>query len=96
MYIALGLMFVGIFVGRLLQNKISRSVSPLILIVICLLLFILGMELGYNDNLLSKIGSIGTISVVIALSSLLGSCVAAKILYKYIFKNNQQEVGNEE
>ena len=88
MYIALGLMFVGLFVGRLLQKRVKIGISPLIMAVICLLLFILGLELGYNDNLISKFASIGTASSVIAVCAVLGSCFAAKILYKYISKEN--------
>ena len=84
MYIALGLMFVGLFCGRVLQAKIRIGISPLVMVVICLLLFILGLELGYNDNLISKFASIGTASSVIAVCAVLGSCLAAKLLYRYI------------
>lgn len=87
MYLALGLMFVGIFVGRLFLKVAKISVSALLMAVICLLLFILGLELGYNDNLISKFASIGAASSVIALSAIFGSCVAAKVLYSYILKN---------
>ena len=83
MYIALGLMFVGLFAGRLLQNRIKMGFSTLIMAVICILLFILGLELGYNNDLVSKFASIGTASSVIAVCVVIGSCLAAKILYKF-------------
>lgn len=91
MYFALGLMFVGIFVGRLLLKVAKISVSVLLMAAICLLLFILGLELGYNDNLISKFASIGMVSLIIAVSVVLGSCLAAKVLYSYVLKNQSEK-----
>lgn len=84
MYIALGIMFLGILVGRLLGNKVKFSVSPYIMAVIVLLLFVLGLELGYNVELVSKFASIGYVAVVIAFFAVLSSCVAAGLLYRFI------------
>ncbi|MBR5856469.1 MAG: LysO family transporter [Bacteroidales bacterium] len=90
MYIALALMFVGIFVGRALRSHIKRSVQPVVMVVICLLLFVLGMELGYNDELVTKFASIGLVSSILAIFAVLGSCLAAKLLYIFISDKNEK------
>lgn len=108
MYIALGLMFLGIFAGRLLRtadmfkrfstpgglgNLFKIPLSAYIMAVICLLLFVLGLELGYNEELLSKFASIGVKSSAIAVCAVIGSCLAAKILYACISNKEDEYEG---
>ena len=59
MFIAISLMVVGIVIGRLFRNSIRISLSPVIMLVISLLLFILGLELGFNENLVSQFTKLG-------------------------------------
>lgn len=87
MYIALSCMFVGILTGRLARSKVRTDLSPLILAVICLLLFVLGLELGFNEELLSKFSHIGITAAVSAVTAVAGSCIAAKLFYSFIMKN---------
>lgn len=89
MYIALSLMFVGIILGRIFQNKIKFSLSPYIMVVICLLLAVLGVELGFNNELLSKFKDIGIVSLLISVLTVLGSCIAAKLFSNIIFKREK-------
>lgn len=82
MFIAILLMVVGIVVGRLLRKGIRISLSPVIMLVISLLLFVLGLELGFNENLVSQFTKLGVSAIVIALLSVLGSCIAAWFFYR--------------
>ena len=81
MYIALSLMFIGIFIGRGLRSKVKFSLSPYIMIVICLLLAVLGIELGFNEALVSKFAGIGLSAFIISLFAVIGSCFAARLLW---------------
>lgn len=83
-------MFVGVLLGRLLRGKIRFSLSPYILIVISLLLALLGIELGFNEQLLSKFKDIGVSSIVISSFSVIGSCIAAFFFGKLM----KEERGN--
>ena len=50
MYIALALMFLGLLLGRLLGGFVKVELSKCILVVISLLLMVLGIELGFNEQ----------------------------------------------
>ncbi len=84
MYIALALMFLGLLLGRLLGGVVKMDLSKCILVVISLLLMVLGIELGFNEQLVSRFAHIGVSAAVLSLCAVLGSCVTAGIFYKYI------------
>ncbi len=86
MYVALGFMFLGMIVGRFLRNTIKFSLSGFIMFVICLLLFVLGIELGFNDELISKFAQIGAAAIIISVMGVVGSCIAAMVFFKYFVK----------
>ncbi len=84
MYIALALMFLGLLLGRLLGGFVKVELSKCILVVISLLLMVLGIELGFNEQLVSRFAHIGVSAAVLSLCAVLGCCVTAGIFYKYI------------
>ena len=90
MYIALFIMFVGIIIGRLLREVVKFSLPPYIMAVICILLFVLGLELGGNDKLLSEFTHIGFAAIVISSFAVIGCGVAAKLFYNYINRGGKQ------
>ena len=77
-------MFIGMVLGRLLRSTVKFSLSPYIMGVICLLLFVLGLEIGFNEKLLSEFAHIGTSAVVISLLAVVGSAATAGVFYKII------------
>ncbi len=91
MYIALGFMFLGMIIGRFLRNIIKFSLSKFIMSVVCLLLFVLGIELGFNDELISKFAQIGVVATIISLLGVVGSCIMAGIFYKFIVKKGGKD-----
>lgn len=90
MYIALSCMFIGVIVGWGLRRVVKFSISPAIMVVICLLLFVLGMELGLNKELVSKFAHIGVSALVISVLAVAGSCFTAKFFYRYIVKKGEK------
>ncbi len=86
MYTAITIMFIGMVLGRLLRSTIKFSLSPYIMFVICMLLFVLGLEIGFNDKLLSEFAHIGTSALVISILAVLGSALAAGIFWHFIKK----------
>ena len=89
MFIVLAFMFVGIVVGYLFRKRKISFLNGLILTLIWLLLFLLGLEVGMNDNVVNKFASLGLEAAVIAVAATLGSVVAAKILWGSI-KNHEK------
>ena len=86
MYIALGLMFVGILLGTLTRNRFKIKLSGAIMVVICLLLFVLVFDLGHNKELLSIFATIGVSAIAISVLSVTGSCITGWLFYKFIYK----------
>ena len=86
MYIPLGLMFVGILLGSLTRNRFKIKLSGAIMVVICLLLFVLGLELGHNKELLSSFATIGVSAIAISVLAVTGSCITGWLFYKFIYK----------
>lgn len=89
MFIAIGFMIFGGILGFLLRKKELRNISKIITILIWLLLFILGLEVGANPQIISGLTNIGVEALIITLAAVSGSAVAALLLWKYI--NNRKK-----
>jgi uncharacterized membrane protein YbjE (DUF340 family) len=81
MFIVLAFMFTGIVAGYLLRSRKIRFQNGFILTLIWVLLFLLGLEVGMNDNVVRKFASLGFEAAVIAIAATFGSIVAAKLLW---------------
>lgn len=75
-------MFTGIAAGYVLRNRKIRFQNGFILTLIWVLLFLLGLEVGMNEKVVTRFASIGLEAFVIAVFATLGSIIAAKILWK--------------
>ncbi|HHT23825.1 MAG TPA: lysine exporter LysO family protein [Bacteroidales bacterium] len=82
MFIVIGFMLVGILVGYLLRSKKIRFIQGLIIALIGVLLFLLGLEIGSNKNVIAQFGKLGLEAFLIATAGTLGSVVLAKWLWK--------------
>lgn len=80
MLYALGIMLLGVIVGRLLRKRIKRPVFPIIFISCCSLLFIMGIKVGLNGMIMGNLSSIGLVSVILCLSAMAGS-VALTVIF---------------
>jgi len=89
MFIAIGFMIFGGILGFLLRKKELRNISKIITILIWLLLFTLGLEVGVNPQIISGLTNIGVEALIITLAAVSGSAVVALLLWKYI--NNRRK-----
>lgn len=77
----------GAFMGYLLRNKNQIHKIPyLIQIVVCTLLFLLGLSVGENKLIVENFSYYCGQAALISFLSIMGSLVAALILYNCCFK----------
>ena len=80
-------MCIGIVFGYLLRKEnILRKINKPIGYTIYLLLFLLGISVGSNREIIDNLPSLGGQALLLALAGTLGSVLAAWIIYKFIFK----------
>ena len=84
MFTVIGIMFIGIGLGYLLRRQSLPWISKAITALIWLLLFLLGIEVGQNERIIRNLPTLGVEAFVIAIVCVLGSCVAAWGLWKYV------------
>ena len=85
------LMLAGLITGHLLTGHIKISLGRVITVLIWVLLFTLGLEVGGNEKILGGRATIGTDAIVIALLGTLGSMVAAAMLWRHIKSREERE-----
>lgn len=91
MFTVIAIMGLGILFGYLIRHKNIRGIiSGATTALIWLLLFVLGIEVGHNRQVIESLGTLGLEALFIAIISLVGSCIAAWILWKYIAKRREQ------
>lgn len=74
--------------GFLLRKRKIRGIQGLIITLIWLLLFLLGLEIGSNKEVVSQFGKLGLEAFMIASAGTLGSVMLAKLLWRNIGKNS--------
>ena len=83
MFTVIGIMFAGIGIGYLLRQKSLPWIGKAITFLIWLLLFLLGIEVGHNEQIIRSLPTLGLEAFAIAIVCVLGSCIAAWALWKY-------------
>lgn len=87
MFTFISLMAVGALIGYPLRNKSEiQKIPNLIHIVVCTLLFLLGLSIGLNKTLVANFGYFCEQAAVIATLSILGSVAASLLVYHLFFK----------
>ena len=84
MFVAIGLMFLGILLGFLLRGRrlaaaLSRCVAP----AIVLLLFALGISVGGNSTLMGALPELGSAALLLTLFGVGGSFVCALCIRRF-------------
>ena len=81
--------FLGIRSGYLLRKKRSRSCvkvqtakDKVITFLIWLLLFLLGVEVGGNEQIIKALPTLGVEALLLSVAGTLGCCVLAWALWK--------------
>ena len=86
MFTIIGLMLTGMLLGYLLRKRELKKIHPIITLLIWLLLFILGIEVGSNEQIIQGLHTIGFEAVILTLGGTLGSIIAAWALWKALYK----------
>lgn len=83
------IMFCGIALGRLLRHRKLPWLGVATNVLIWVLLFLLGIEVGNDDRIIKGIASIGLEALVIALAGVTGGAVLSLLLWRYAAKNRK-------
>ena len=87
MFTVVAFMGIGIICGYFFRKKDIRNItSRATTLLIWLLLFVLGIEVGSNKEVIENLTTIGIEALLITFFSTLGSCIAAAILWRLIVK----------
>lgn len=91
MFIAIGFMVLGGFLGFVFRKMNLRHISKVIMLLIWVLLFILGVEVGSNPQIVNGLGGIGVDALVITVGAVVGSAVMALLLWKHISRKGSSK-----
>ena len=84
MLIVVSLMLCGIAVGYMLRNKNMRIVSRIITVLIWLLLFLLGIEVGSNPRIVMGMQTLGIEALLLTIGGAVGTTLCAWLLWIYV------------
>ena len=92
MFTIIGLMLTGMLLGYLLRKRNLHRIHTVITVLIWARLFILGIEVGGNEQIIQGLHTIGIEAVILTLGGTLGSVVAAWALWKALYKKKGRTV----
>ena len=78
------IMLCGIAVGYMLRNKNTRIVSRIITVLIWLLLFLLGIEVGSNPRIVMGMQTLGIEALLLTIGGSIGTILFSWLLWKYV------------
>lgn len=90
MFTIIGIMFAGMLIGFLLRKQQLTWIHRVITVFIWLLLFLLGIDVGGNEEIIKGLHTIGLEAVIITLAAVLGSVTAAWALWRMVYKRNRR------
>ena len=90
MFTIIGIMLTGMLIGYLLRSKRLLWIQKVITLLIWLLLFLLGIDVGGNGKIINSLNAIGMEAFVITLAAVAGSVLAAWGLWYLIYIRNKE------
>lgn len=84
MFTVIGLMLGGMCIGFLLRKKRYPGIRLLITALIWILLFLLGIEVGSNRQIIEGLATLGVEAFIITLATVIGSCICAWVLWYWV------------
>lgn len=92
MFIIIGIMLTGMLIGYLLRNKRLHWIHKVITVLIWLLLFLLGIDVGSNEAIIKGLHSIGLEAAIITMAAVIGSILFAWGLWYLIYERHKKTV----
>ena len=89
MIIVISLMVCGIILGYASKERNLKFVQKLINYAIFLLLFLLGITVGANEDVMNNLDSIGLEALLITLAAIAGSVLCAWGVYRFFFMSTK-------
>jgi len=86
-------MLSGIILGYILRknNRAILFAEKISTVFICILLLCLGISFGKNKEVLNNLTKFGLDAIIISLSGIIGSIIVSYLVYKYLFKEKENE-----
>ena len=66
MIVTIGILLAGFLLGLFLKGRVKLPTSAITMASICLLLFILGLEIGGNNELLANLPTMGLTALIVS------------------------------
>lgn len=86
MFIVILIAAFGVAVGYLLRRfSWVQHANQGIHVTICFMLFVLGISVGENPLIVKNLWRFGGQALLIGFASILGSAIAAALIYRYLF-----------
>ena len=92
MFTVIGIMFAGIAAGYLLRKiELLQKIGKPISYTILLLLFLLGISVGANKDIVDNLATLGGQAFLLALAGTVGSVLAGWGVYRLFFKERKSD-----
>lgn len=93
MYSILGILIIGIILGFIFRKreKLIKLSDKLLMWSIYLLLFLLGISIGTNDDIIRNFPTIGLKALILTFAGVLGSCLVSFLIYKIYFVEKEND-----
>ena len=85
-----GIMLLGVFTGYLLKNYQLRWVQKWIMLAIWLLLFLLGIAVGTNGEIMNNLDTIGLKGLILALGGVSRGVILAWVVCRFFFMRRDE------
>ena len=89
MFIIIGIMLTGMLLGFLLRNKRLSWIHKIITLLIWVLLFLLGIDVGGNEAIIKGLHTLGLEALIITLAAVIGSILCAWGLRYLLYIRNK-------
>lgn len=87
MFTVISIFFGGIILGYVFKNiSVLQKLGKPIFTTVLILLFILGISIGANEEIVRNFASLGSQALILALAGTLGSVCLAKLVYHFFFE----------
>ena len=90
MFTVILVMLSGMLLGRLLRNRRMAFLPRVVMFLIWVLLFLLGVEVGANPEIIRNLKSLGVEAFVLAVAGTLGNAVLAWALWRYAERSGER------